>query len=133
MNVIRIVACVIGGFGVSLGLLGLVAPESFVALVGFMQDPPWAYLAAVNRFVVGAFLFHVAPTSRSPLAVRLLGAVIAVGGLLTPLFGIWGGHAILSWWSSGGPALVRACAAVSVAFGAFILHSIAFSLTRRAA
>ena len=44
---------------------------------------------------------------------------------MTPLFGIHIAKVILTWWSEGGPSMVRAWAALSLAIGAFIIYAVA--------
>ena len=50
--------------------------------------PAGLYAAAGLRLVLGTALFLAAPTSRTPKMLRILGVVIFVAGLATPLIGI---------------------------------------------
>jgi len=118
-----IAALSIGLLIVAQGILGLVAPDLFVALVRTFQEPPVIYAAAVIRFVFGVVLFRVAPFSRAPIALRGLGALVALGGLLTPIIGIPFARVVLGWWSEGGPALVRIWAAGALCLGALIVYA----------
>ena len=119
----RIAALSIGLLIVAQGILGLFAPDLFVGLVRAFQTPPVIYVAAVIRFVFGVVLFRVAPLSRAPTALRGLGALIAIGGLLTPFIGIPFARIVLGWWSDGGPAIVRVWAAAALLLGAFIVYA----------
>lgn len=107
------------------GVLGLAMPEAFVGIVQAFQTPPVVYLAAVIRVVFGVVLFLAAPASRMPVALRILGAAIVLGGLLTPLFGMQFSELVLGWWAHGGGALVRVWAAVSLVIGLFITYAVA--------
>jgi len=118
-----IAALGIGLVIVAQGVLGLVAPDLFVGLVRTFQAPPVIYAAAVIRFAFGVVLFRAAPFSRASFALRGLGALIALGGILTPLIGIPFARMVLGWWSEGGPALVRIWASVALLLGAFILYA----------
>lgn len=117
-------AAFVGIFVVALCALGLVAPGPFVRLVGSMQDPPLIYLAAALRLTAGLILLRAARSARTPRILAALGAVIALGGALTPFFGVWGGHIILMHWTTAGPNLVRLWAAAGLALGVFIVFTI---------
>jgi hypothetical protein len=127
----RILALLVGLFAIALGGLGLVAPDTFVAAVRFMQDPPWLYLAAAIRLGVGIILLLAAPASRFPTVFRVIGAIVAIGGLLTPFIGQWLAKLILGWWTSGGPGVVRAWAVFALAFGSLVIRGIAPKRARR--
>jgi len=118
-----IAALSIGLLIVAQGVLGLFAPDLFVGLVREFQTPPVIYAAAVIRFVFGVVLFRVAPLSRAPTALRGLGVLVAIGGLLTPFIGIPFARMVLGWWSDGGPAIVRIWAAAALLLGAFIVYA----------
>lgn len=120
-----LVALLIGLLIAVQGILGIAAPDAFLSIVRFFQTPPVIYLAAALRVVFGVVLVRAAPASRAPKVLRVLGFIIAVGGLVTPFVGVRAGHVILDWWSAGGPALVRVWAGVSLALGAFIVYAVA--------
>ena len=127
----------IGAFAIGLlivaqGVLGLIAPDLFVGLVRTFQTPPVIYGAAVVRFAIGVVLFLAAPQSRARLALRGLGSLIALGGLLTPVIGIPFARIVLGWWSDGGPALVRIWAAAALLLGLFIVYATLPGVMRRA-
>ena len=119
-----VAALVIGFLIIAQGIAGLVAPESFLRLIQWVQTPPNIYFAAVVRVAFGIVLIFAAPRSRTPLALRILGGLIALGGLLTPFLGIRLADVILGWWSQG-PGIVRAWAAGALAIGFFIVYATA--------
>jgi hypothetical protein len=119
-----IAALSIGLLIVAQGVTGLVAPDFFVTLVRTIQEPPVIYAAAAVRFAFGVVLFRVAPFSRAPIALRGLGALVALGGLITPIVGIPFARIVLGWWSGGGPAVVRMWAAAALCLGAFIVYAV---------
>jgi hypothetical protein len=57
-----------------------------------------------------------------PKTVRLIGIIIVVAGLLTPVFGVERSTAVFTWWSNQDPLLVRVFAAVAMIFGAFVVY-----------
>ncbi len=120
------IAALVIGLGImAQGVIGLAFPDAFVGAVTFMQTPPTIYAAAVIRVAFGVVLFRAATESRAPIFLRALGALITIGGLLTPFFGIRLGEVILDSWSAGGPAVVRAWAAGSLIIGGLIVSAVA--------
>ena len=112
------------GLILALGLCGLMAPSFFVAIVGPMQAPPALYVAALIRTTVGVILFLIAPRARAPLLFRMLGAVIAVGGAVTPFLGEAMGRRILETWSQGGSGTVRGWGLAAVALAGLLFRAL---------
>jgi len=126
-----IAALVIGLALAAQGIFGIVDPDAFVRLLRVVQTPPVIYGAALVRVLFGVVLFRVAPASRAPIVLRVLGALIVAGGLITPFLGVRIGHAILDSWTAGGPGVVRFWAGFSLALGLFIVYATAPRNTRR--
>jgi hypothetical protein len=59
-----------------------------------------------------------------PRTLRVVGVVIIINGLVTPLFGIERSEALLDWFSTQGPAFVRVMATLAIAFGAFVVYAV---------
>lgn len=108
----------------ALGCLGLLAPAHFVAMVGPMQLPPLVYLAAVIRLVVGVAFVFAARSSRARLPLTILGAAVAIGGVLTPTFYEQMSRPILDAWSRGGAPVVRLWGAAAIVLAGFILWAL---------
>ncbi len=122
-DTVRFAALAIGVVIVLQGLAGLVAPDAFASLVRAIQDPPVIYVAAIVRVAFGVVLIAAATRSRAPLALRVLGALVTLGGLLTPFVGVEFARVVLGWWSDGGAVVVRGWASAALAIGAFIIHA----------
>jgi hypothetical protein len=129
----RTAALIIGVVIMIQGLAGLAAPDAFANLVRQMQEPPVLYLAAILRVSFGVVLFVAAPGSRAPVALRALGALITIGGLLTPFFGVELARVVLGWWSEGGPLVVRIWAAAALAIGAVVIYAVGRPAARHGA
>ena len=71
----------------ALGVLGVVSPSRFLAVVRYFETPTGLYLAGALRVVLGTVLYLAAPPSRAPEFLRVFGVVVAVVGLATPLLG----------------------------------------------
>jgi hypothetical protein len=120
----KIVALVLTLFAAALGALGLISPTRLLDIVRHFQSPAGLYVAGAFRVILGGALFFAAPTSRAPKAVRILGIIILVAGLFTPLFGVERFHRLLSQWSAQGPMFLRVWAALALAFGLFLAYAV---------
>ena len=124
MKVRKLVATVMGALISAIGLVGLAAPSLLLEFGQSLQTPAALYVVAAVRIVFGAVLVWVASVSRMPSTLRVLGVVIIVLGLFTPLFGVERSQGALNWFSSQGPLLVRALASVAIIFGLFIIYAV---------
>ncbi len=120
-----IVAFVLSLLIAAVGAVGVASPPRLLTLVRRIQTPRGLYLAAGLRLVLGAALVLAAPDSRAPGVVRVLGVIIFVGGLVTPLFGLERFRKVLDWWSARGPGFVRAWAVLALVFGLLLAYSVA--------
>ena len=107
------------------GAVGLVVPASLLAIAGLFVTPVGLYAAAAFRLVLGTAVVVAAPTSRTPTTLRILGVVIIVGGLVTPLLGVERARMFVAWWATQGSAFLRAWAGVALVFGLFLAYAIA--------
>jgi uncharacterized membrane protein YidH (DUF202 family) len=67
-------------------------------------------------------LFFTASTPRSPEIVRVLGIIIFVSGLITPLFGLKRFDRLLDGWSARGPVFMRVWAGLAI--GLFLAYMV---------
>jgi hypothetical protein len=51
-----------------------------------------------------------------------LGVIVIIAGLSTPWFGVTRARAVMDWWASAGPLLMRVDAVVGIAIGGFLLY-----------
>jgi len=86
--------------------------------------PVGLYTIAALRVAIGLVLMLVAPISRVPRTLRVVGAVVLVAGLATPLFGVERTRAILDWESTQGTALIRVVAGLVLATGGFVAFAV---------
>jgi hypothetical protein len=106
---------------VSLGLLGLAAPDAFMIALHFFQIGHRIYLAGAARALIGVVFLLAAADSRWPRAMRVVGVGVILLGLLTPV----STHPIPSvawgWWSAD---FVRPWALTSMALGLFVIAAV---------
>ncbi len=118
----RVAALIIGLLVAALGLVGMTAPEVIQRLISMIHLPPALYLAALLRVAFGIIFILAAPSSRLPNAIRILGVIMILAGVLTPFFGVQIAElALIS--GSRGPGTIRAFAAAALALGGFIVYA----------
>jgi hypothetical protein len=120
----RWLAILVGLIIAALGILGIAAPTTLLDATAFALTEVGLYVAAALRVAFGLVLIAAAPASRLPRALRVLGALIVLAGLITPFFGLERARAMVDWWSAQGPLFMRAWAALAVVFGLFIIYVI---------
>jgi len=108
----------------AIGVLGVAAPTVLLGLGQSLQTANALYVVAAMRVTFGAILLWVAPVSRTPRILRVLGVSIIIAGVLTPFFGVERSRAMLEWWSAQGSFFTRAWAIVAVVFGLFIVYAV---------
>ena len=107
------------------GAVGIVVPTSLLTVAELFVTPVGLYAAAALRLVLGTAVVVAARTSRTPTTLRVLGVVIIVGGLVTPLLGVERARMIVAWWATQGPAFLRVWAGIALVFGLFLAYAIA--------
>lgn len=120
-----LIALALSVFVALLGAIGVVAPEALLGIARRFQSPSGIYLAAALRIALGASLLVAARRSRAPRAVRVIGIVILVGGLLTPVIGLERFREIVEWWGTRGPLLMRGWSALALVAGATLAYLVA--------
>jgi membrane-bound ClpP family serine protease len=127
----KIVALVLSLFVAALGALGLLSPMRLLHIVRHFQSPVGLYAAGALRVILGGALFFAAPASRAPKVLRILGIIILVAGLFTPLIGVERVHRLVDWWSTQGAVFMRVWAAFALAFGLLLACAVAPGLRRK--
>jgi hypothetical protein len=123
---------VIGVVLVLIGAISFAAPGLLLALGRSVITPTGLYAIAALRIVIGLGFVFAAPVSRTPRLIRVLGVIVIIAGLSTPWFGVTRARAVMDWWASAGPLLMRVDAVVGIAIGGFLLY-VFRAQTRRAA
>src|SRR4030095_1428068 len=96
--------------------------NTLLAIGREFASPVGLFVAAAIRVVFGAVLIFAAPASRAPQALRVVGLVILVAGVITPFFGVERARGILDWWSTQGTVLTHIAPAVALAFGGTLIY-----------
>lgn len=122
MRPLNVAVASIGVVIAGVGVVGVLAPSLLLDLGRSLLSSNGLYAVAAIRVAFGVLLLLVAPLSRMPRALRVIGAVIILNGLVTPFFGVERSEALLNWFSSRGAAFVRVMALFAIAFGAFVVY-----------
>jgi hypothetical protein len=96
-RLMRSLALVVAGVVVVLGVAGVVIPDIVIATGRHLVSPSGLYAAAAFRVGVGLVLILAARESRAPGILRAIGAVVLVGAVATPFFGVEAARARLDW------------------------------------
>ena len=123
----RIVALAFAAFVTGVGIFGVVAPARILATSHVFATPVGLVATTVVRLIFGAALFVVAPDSRAPEALHVIGGIMFVFGVITPFVGVTRSRRWLAWWSSRGSNFMRAWATVAIVFGSFLIYAVASS------
>ena len=100
MKLPKLLATVMAALIAAIGVVGVAFPSVLLEFGQSLQTPSALLVAAVIRIIFGAVLVWVASASRMPRTLRVIGFLVIVAGVLTPLFGVERSQAILSWFSS---------------------------------
>jgi hypothetical protein len=109
----------------SIGAVGIVAPSILVRVAErFVASGEFEfYVLAAVRIAFGVILISVAPTSRVPKAIRIVGSVIVILGLITALVGLAAiapAQGAIDSWMHQGVGVLRLTAGLILALGGFI-------------
>lgn len=86
MQLLKPVASLMSLAIAALGVWGLLAPAGLLAFAQSLLAPPNLYFVALVRVLFGALLILVASGSRWKTALRAIGIVLVIAGVLTPVF-----------------------------------------------
>jgi hypothetical protein len=124
MAFIRVVVVILGCLLTAVALVLIVSPSPVLEFGRSILSPGVLYIAALFRVLFGVALLLVASGSRAPPFLRILGTVLIIAGLATPLVGVNDSRAVFDWMLAEGPEFNRSCAATAAVLGAFIVYVI---------
>ncbi len=120
----RLLGLLVAFFVALIGLTGVVAPDRLVTIGPYFVTPLGIYGAATLRIGIGLVLARVAPVSRAPKTLRILGVIAVIAGVVTLFLGTERAQAILEWWSAQGPGFIRLWAGLPLVLGGFIAYAV---------
>jgi len=108
----------------AVGILAIAWPESFAEILYQAQTPAGLYRGAGFRVFLGISLLLSARSSRAPAALRVLGVVFLVAGLVMPFLGFELFRSALESFLSLGPWAVRVWGGVALVLGLFVAYAV---------
>jgi len=127
-DVVKTLAFVFGLCISAVGAVGILAPSGLVWLAQQFVTPGAFYVLAVVRIAFGLILISVASASRAPKALRVLGYVILILGILAALAGLLAigpARDLIEWWLRQGSVVVRLTSVLVLALGSFVAYACA--------
>ena len=121
----------VGLLVVAAGIIIVTAPDGFVAIAELFTTSVGLYVAAMIRVAFGVILWRASGASRAPTALRIVGILVVIAGVTTPLVGVERARAMFSWIVGEGPTVMRAMGAVILLAGGLLIF--AFTTRRRTA
>jgi len=118
-------AVVVGAFVAALGAAGIIEPRLLLGIARYSVTPAGLWAAAGLRVGIGLVLLAAAARSRAPRALRAVGWVAIVAGVLTAAARVDQVQAIVRWWLAQGPVGMRLWPALALLSGALIVWAAA--------
>jgi len=119
----KVLITIVGLIAFGVGVADLVSPEILLTIGRDVLTPAGLYVIAFVRVGVGLLLLGAATTSRMPRAVRILGAVVLISGIATPIFGLQRSLSVLNWWAAQGPFVTRFAGLVLVTLATLMIYA----------
>lgn len=121
----RMLALLVALLMTLIGLTGVVSPESLAALGRHALTPVGLGVVAAIRIGIGVILLLAASISRAPRAVRVIGIIAIIAGVVTPFVGVEASRRLMDWWLAQGFVCVRLLAGIAVVLGGFLMYALA--------
>jgi len=113
---------VIGALLILASAISFTAPDLRLSLERSAITPVGLYAITALRIAIGLGLVLAAPASRAPRTLGVLGLIVIIAGLSTPLFGVARARTVVNWLASAGPLLMRLDAVIGMALGGFLVY-----------
>jgi hypothetical protein len=108
----------------AMGLLVIVSPARSTDLARLFADKTGLWVATAIRAVLGLGLLAAAEDSKAPLLLRVLGLIILVVAIATPLLGLDRHRRMIDWWLARDRNIQIICGAASFVLGVVLIYVI---------
>ena len=118
---------IVTGFGllvVCVGAWVFVQPFGLKEFADLFLTPGGLWFAVALRLTMGVLLWICASASRTPLVLRVLGAMFFISGLALPFVGLDRMVRLSEWGVGLDPSALRGVGLLAAALGAFIVWSV---------
>ena len=112
----------------TIGVVGFFAPSVLVWAARRSDTSLAFYIIAIARVAFGLLLLSVAPCSRRPKVLSVMGYVIVIFGITTAFIGLFAmeqARSLIDWWLRQPSGVLRFTAVAVAALGGFVAHACA--------
>ena len=112
----------------AIGAVGILMPSSLVWIAQHSVTSGAFYVIAAVRVAFGVVFILVAPVSRAPRTLKVVGVLIVIAGIATAVMGLTAierARALIEWWLAQGPGVVRLTGVVVLDVGGLIAYACA--------
>lgn len=116
---------VIALFGLAIcvaGLMILIAPDRFKALMNRWQGPPRFVFAVIVRVFLGALLWFAAANLKFPLVIKIIAAISILAAVVLLVVGQKRMDRFVDWWMRMPNNVLRIWSIFAFAFGGFLIY-----------
>lgn len=117
----------------AIGVVGFFAPSVLVWAARRSDTSLAFYIIATGRIAFGLLLVSVAPSSRRPKVLSVMGYIIVILGVATAFVGLFAmeqARSLIDWWLRQPSGILRFTAVVVAALGGFVAHTCASSAVK---
>ncbi len=107
-----------------MGVLIIVKPALAHDLTRLLAGKTGIWIAAAIRAVLALGLFAAASESKAPMLLRILGLIILLVAIVTPILGVDRHRRMIDWWLARKRSVEIACGAAAFVFGLALIYLI---------
>jgi hypothetical protein len=106
------------------GVIVIVKPALSHDLVRLLTDKAGMWIATAIRAVLALGLLAAASESKAPMLLRLLGVIILILAIATPILGLDRHRRTIDWWLTRRRTVQMMCGAAGFVFGIGLMYLI---------
>lgn len=108
----------------AMGVLTIINPALVHDWTRLLSDKSGMWIATAIRAVLALSLFAAASESKSPMLLRILGLLILILAILTPILGLDRHRRMIDWWLARKRTVEMMCGAAAFVLGVGLIYVI---------
>jgi hypothetical protein len=108
----------------AMGVVVIVRPTLAHDLARLFADKTGMWVATAIRAVLGLGLLAAASDSKAPILLRILGLLVLVVAIATPILGLERHRRMIDWWLARPRTAQMLCGAAAFVFGIGLIYLI---------
>ena len=108
----------------AMGVIVIIKPALAHEWTRLLADKTGMWIATAIRAVLALCLLAAASESKAPMLLRLLGLLILIVAILTPILGLDRHRRMIEWWLARKRTVEVACGAAAFFFGLVLIYLI---------